>query len=603
MRAFWAALAAISAAAVQAAPGPVFTPDTTVRLDVAAFDSRGRFVSTLKTSDFVVAEDGVPQTLEAARLVRAADGPPTAASSSDADERAEAARAGVRLFAVYLDEYEVSRDNTDRVRAALTEFLDDVVAPRDLVVVMRPLDSLLNIHLTHDRAAARAAIAAFSGRKGDYTPANDYERNFIGSDAAAIEQTRAQVTLSALNALAVHLGWASADARKTLIFVAEGLSRGMRRRGLNLPTLDAVTRSANRFNVAIYPLDPAASGDGSAESAQPLHTLAAATDGALAASGDDVEPTLKRIASDASAYYLLTYRSPKKIDGHFHDVSVRIKRPGVTVRTREGYWATSPDDLLRAEWLAREAMPKKPVVPEPPRHLSPLIRPWFGVARGDGGKTRVTFVWEPVRAVGVRNPRIAARVELTALGSDDAPLFQGAVLPTGTGLSAAGDVGMLRAVFDVPPGSVRLRMSIEDTSLQIIDSDVRDITVRDLAESVVIGTPEVLRARNALEYRALDADPDAAPVASREFSRTERLLIRVPAYAPAGQVAVVSARLLSRNGQPIRDLPVAGPAAHGGLSQIDLRLAGLATAEYLIEIKAQSPAGEAKDLIGFRVTS
>ena len=53
----------------------------------------------------------------------------------------------------------------------------------------------------------------------------------------------------------------------------------------------------------------------------------------------------------------------------------------------------------------------------------------------------------------------------------------------------------------------------------------------------------------------------------------------------------------------MRALPVAPAAAPGGDNQIDLPLAGLASGEYMIEVKASSPAGEAKDRIGFRVTS
>jgi hypothetical protein len=148
-------------------------------------------------------------------------------------------------------------------------------------------------------------------------------------------------------------------------------------------------------------------------------------------------------------------------------------------------------------------------------------------------------------------------------------------------------------------------MAIEDMASQVIDSDVRTINVRDLQDRrdpVVLGTPEILRARNARERRSLDADPDAAPVASREFSRTERLVIRVPAYAPDGS-PTLTATLMSRAGKAMRPLPVTAAARPGGVNQIDLPLAGLAAGEYLIELTASSPAGQAKDRIGFRVTS
>ena len=60
-----------------------------------------------------------------------------------------------------------------------------------------------------------------------------------------------------------------------------------------------------------------------------------------------------------------------------------------------------------------------------------------------------------------------------------------------------------------------------------------------MTASVALGTPEVFRARNAREFRALEAQA-AVPVASREFSRTERLLIRFPAYGPAGTPPLVT---------------------------------------------------------------
>ena len=92
------------------------------------------------------------------------------------------------------------------------------------------------------------------------------------------------------------------------------------------------------------------------------------------------------------------------------------------------------------------------------------------------------------------------------------------------------------------------------------------------------------------------------PVASREFSRAEHLLIRFQAYGPAGASPVVSAKLLGRMGHAMRDLPVS-PAATPGDTAIDLPLAGLAAGDYMIEVTATSGARDATDRIGFRVTS
>ena len=141
----------------------------------------------------------------------------------------------------------------------------------------------------------------------------------------------------------------------------------------------------------------------------------------------------------------------------------------------------------------------------------------------------------------------------------------------------------------MPPGRLRLRMSIQDAASQQLDQDVRELSVRDLRGDVAIGTPQVLRARNAREFRTLDAEA-AVPVASREFSRTERLLIRFQAYGPAGAAPpVVSARLLGRAGHAMRDLTVA-PASTPGDNTIDLPLAGLAAGEYSVEVTATAAA-------------
>ena len=95
--------------------------------------------------------------------------------------------------------------------------------------------------MTSDRREAREAIAAFSGRRGDYEPHNEYEREFMASTPAAIDQARMQITLSAVQALAVHLGWVSADARKSLLVVTSEMSRAQRRRGLALPTVESIS--------------------------------------------------------------------------------------------------------------------------------------------------------------------------------------------------------------------------------------------------------------------------------------------------------------------------------------------------------------------------
>jgi hypothetical protein len=142
-------------------------------------------------------------------------------------------------------------------------------------------------------------------------------------------------------------------------------------------------------------------------------------------------------------------------------------------------------------------------------------------------------------------------------------------------------------------------MSIEDGAARVLDTDVRDVLVGPINGRIALGTAQVLRARNARAFRELEADATAAPVAAREFSRAERLLIRVPVYA-ADSPAVFTARLVSKPGKVMRDLPTT--AAGPDRQQIDLPLAGLAAGDYLVELGLTSAAGNATDVLAFRVT-
>ncbi len=91
------------------------------------------------------------------------------------------------------------------------------------------------------------------------------------------------------------------------------------------------------------------------------------------------------------------------------------------------------------------------------------------------------------------------------------------------------------------------------------------------------------------------------PVAAREFSRTEHLLIRFAAYGASDAPPALSAKLLGRGGAAIRTLAVSTEAA--GDNAIDLPLANLAAGEYIIELTATTGGTEVKDRLGFRVTS
>jgi VWFA-related protein len=592
-----------------------------VRLHAVVVDADGRPVEGLRAADFRVLEDGVEREIAGVRFVRAggaaAPGEIPAQVLSRADEQAEASREGQRLFAIFLDEYHVGAGEPSvRARDAVARLVEEHLGPRDLLVIFKPLDSLLAIRLTRDREAVAAAIAAFEGRKGDYEPRSAFERNYIAGSADRIAGVRAQIAASALHALARHLGGLG-GTRKTLVVVSEGFTREPRR-GDELPAVDTVIRAAVQGGVAIYPIDPAglvedgapraparaAATGGAIPGERPgpretLRRLASETAGHAILDARDLPSGLQRIAADSSAYYEVAFTAGgRDLDARFHPVDVQVAARGIELRAVSGYWTPLPSVLT--EYAERRAAEERRRPPEVPRRTSPLIRAWFGVSRGDAGRMRVSFVWEPAAsAARGRGGQPPGLVAVTATTADGQPVFDGVVRALPPGTAGLGAPEGYHAVFDAPPGRLRLRMIIQDSAARALDTDVRDVPVGALAGPVALGTPEVLRARTAREFRALEKDPRAVPVAAREFSRSERLLVRVPAYAEPGPPEL-SARLFSRLGGAMRDVPVtAGPSAD--LYQTDLPLAGLAAGDYAIEIAVKTAAGASVERVAFRV--
>jgi len=518
-----------------------------------------------------------------------------------------------RVIAIYLDEFHVvPGPAAESVRGSLIRLINEDVDPSDQLIVLKSLDSLLDIKPTTDRRAAIQKLESFEPRRGDFQPRTSFERNFIAGSPARVESARAQIATSSLEALATELGRLSAS-RKTLIVVSEGFAKSARRRGDDvLPSLDSVVVAANRARVSIYPFDPAEGqavvpSDGATTDTSEvvkwrasLQTLADGTSGRTI-SGADVEAGLTRAINESRGYYELTLSKDLARDGRFHQVEVSVRRPGLTVRARKGYWAASDTEpSWRAALSAATAIPVGATIA---RRTSPLIRPWFGISKTADGKTEIDFVWEPApRVPGDRNPPPPlAQVGLSVMTMDGRPVYQGVVLPsTSASVDAGSGQPQSRASFVSPSGRLVVQMSIEDVTSRVVDRDVRDLDVRGFPGPVSMGSPQVLRARTAREFQALAADPEATPVASRQFSRSERLLVRIPVFSTGSPT--VSARLVTSFGSVMRDLVVAPLPSRPSEYQVDVPLAALANGSYVVEWTARTAEGEVRDRVPFRVT-
>ena len=630
---------------------PIFrTRIDSISVDATVTDRQGRPVTDLKAEDFEIREAGKVQTIDSFRFIQIADAPtgpesaPQILSKSQMDR--ETANPENRLFIIFLDDYHTRAGNALHIRQQLATWVRTLTS-RDLVAIMYPLTTVSAVTFSRDHDGDALAIMNFRGRKYDYRPTTRYEDYFADQPPQVQEQIRNDITIRTLQSACALLATLR-DGRKTLLYVSEGMAANIPAGALTSSALfpprtiappssgamqsyeffrssDLLGRMrdifsvATRGNTSIYALDPrglAPSEFGAGDMVDPttdqrymnealdsLRVMADETDGKAITGKNDPLPDLNKMVRELSAYYLLGYTSslaPR--DGKFHEIQVRVNRKDVDVRARKGYWAYSEEELKRASEPPKAGPPEEvssaletlAAVADPTSRRNVIV--WMGAVRGDAEKAQITFVWEA--PPGLTTPADERVEQVSVIASSGADvLFKGVVPRDPNALRPSG-----RVTFAAPAGPIRVRLSSENARGQKLDTeDVTDLVPDFSGPGLTITSPEVFRARTPRDVAALRANPAAIPSAARQFSRTERLLMRFDAYGPAGIRPDVSLRLLNRIGTALAELPA--PTATAGSSfEADLGLASLPQGDYIIEITAATAADKVVRLLGVRVT-
>jgi VWFA-related protein len=627
-------------------PQPVFRAESNfIRVDMYATED-GKFVTDLRPEEVEVYEDGVRQQVQTFEYVRIAPDGSDGSRPADEEEAPEAARS--RVYVVYIDTHTTQLERESALRLSLVRFLDRLLRPNDLVGLMTPDMEAADVILGRRSTVISDVANDERWLRRSPDPREDLQEfawencfpsrgpggpSLIGEMKA---RRRAKETIESLQDLVVHLRDLR-EERKAVLLVTAGwtfpLDSPVNRPGRNETEscrsdrvalmnqdfhdpLRNLTRAANRANVSFYPvntrrqfsLDDFKSGFRGAVGMpaavmlrsqrqlfeinfQQLKSLAEDTDGVAEPSTRNLDRVTQRIIDDTSSYYLLGYQSTNaRADGRFRSITVKVQRPGVRVRAREGYGGEAVP--------VRKLRPAAPIVDsrvsfalgavERFDALAPIwMRSAAWTLAHDSPGGAFWFVGEVGSEIRTRAPWTRGAIaELEVLGADKRPVFSRSVRlrPTDGSFSLrVPESGVL------PAGDYSVRLKLQPAGDDA--TAVHDAMRVTIEETQSAPGPAVLWRRGAssrLEYQRT-ADP--------RFRRTERLRLELPTASDAA----ASVQLLDRFGQPLQ-IPAlldARPDASGAFRWIlvEVPIAALAPGDYTVEVTQ----GDAEQLTAFRI--
>jgi VWFA-related protein len=356
---------------------------------VVVKDRSGKPIEGLSAKDFIVTENGAPQTLrycEYQELPSVPGAPPTAPSKPEnikvyyhlaqtqisADTPGNARYRNRRLLAVYFDM--TSMPPVDQMRAlnAAQRFIRTQMRPEDRIAILRYSGAGVDVlqDFTDDRDRLLSILETLVVGEGqefaestDDSSSSDTGASF-GQDDREFNIFNTDRQLAALQTAAKMLGRVS--EKKSLIYFASG----MRLNGLNNQAqLHATINDAIRSGVSFWPIDArglvaeAPLGDatqgsqgnagmysGTAaqaittnfqQSQDTLYALASDTGGKPLLDYNDLTKGIVQAEQAVSSYYIIGYYSSNSaLDGKFRRVKISLNtNASATLEYRQGYFA------------------------------------------------------------------------------------------------------------------------------------------------------------------------------------------------------------------------------------------------------------------------
>lgn len=122
------------------------------------------------------------------------------------------------------------------------------------------------------------------------------------------------------------------------------------------------------------------------------------------------------------------------------------------------------------------------------------------------------------------------------------------------------------------------------------------------SEALNLTEPKVWSVRRPAELLAVQGDTPPAPATVREFTRMERLILRVDVGGELAVSAALTASLVGKGGARLLALPISRVSPDGTHWRVDLPLMSIARGDYVIAIEAAQGRARAAAFVPIRVT-
>ena len=530
---------------------------TLVQVDAVVTDAKGNHIADLKPDDFEVYEDGRKADVTNFSFVGTpVPSPMTSPNAGRADKDAPLPPVTLRpdqvrrTIALVVDDLALSWDSAVHTQQALSKFVDEQMQPGDLVAIIRTGAGIGALQqFTSDKRILHAAIDRVRWNPLGTRSVSTFRAvgesgaaiGDINSDspADAIEARQQVFTAGSLGAVTyIVRGLRELPGRKSVILFSEGYRDIFEMHNpLTLLALRTLVDTANRSAVLIYTVDPrgqayagptaADKENGSTrqfqrilnwrsdelwETQNSLSYIADETGGFPIKNHNDLSAGVDKIVNDQANYYLIgfvpnddTFKSQNGTRP-FHKITIKVDRPGLTVRYRNGFYGVSDAEVRAANMSAVKRLYQALASPFGASDITVKLTSLFSSTPKTGSFVRSLLYIDPHRLTFVDAGPGLRKATFTVAGSafgDNGQAFDSfdktftARVPTESfdKMMASGLVYYINIPIK-KPGAYQIRIAVQDAA-----------TERVGAASEFVQAPDVKKGRLALSGIVLKAKP------------------------------------------------------------------------------------------------